>query len=163
MSRPRRRRDSTDYPPRGRGVAATPRTIHVPAAASPRLVSADCPRRVESSARRSGRDSPATRLAAVVRLDDTLRGVGPLLKTADGRKVAKAALDAPSFQTKAFKRAFNAYSDNVFYEKNDPDRANLYLLGGTPPSSKQTIQCDAASSPRRRGVTGSSRQVHAPK
>jgi len=89
---------------------------------------------------RGSPDSPAARLANVLRLEDALRGVGPLLQTKEGWKLAKATLDAPSFQTKAFKKAFNAYSDNVYYSKNDPDRANLYLLGGTPPSAKQTIQ-----------------------
>ena len=59
---------------------------------------------------------------------------------ADGRALAQAALASPAFETKAIKKAFNAYSDNVYYEKGDSDRTNLYLLGGTPPSSKQTIQ-----------------------
>lgn len=53
---------------------------------------------------------------------------------------ARKTLADPAFEKKNFKRAFNAYSDNVYYERSDPDRANLYLLGGTPPSNKQTIQ-----------------------
>ena len=86
------------------------------------------------------RDSPGQRLSKVLRLEDAIRAMGPMLGTADGRSLAAAALASPSFETKAIKKAFNAYSDNVYYEKGDSDRANLYLLGGTPPSSKQTIQ-----------------------
>ena len=86
------------------------------------------------------RDSPGQRLSKVLRLEDAIRAMGPQLATADGRSLAAAALASPSFETKAIKKAFNAYSDNVYYEKGDSDRANLYLLGGTPPSSKQTIQ-----------------------
>ena len=86
------------------------------------------------------RDSPGQRLSKVLRLEDAIRAMGPMLGTADGRSLAAAALASPAFETKAIKKAFNAYSDNVYYEKGDSDRANLYLLGGTPPSSKQTIQ-----------------------
>ena len=85
-------------------------------------------------------DSPGARLARVLRLEDAIRAMGPQLASVDGRALALAALLSPSFETKAIKKAFNAYSDNVFYEKKDSDRANLYLAGGTPPSSKQTIQ-----------------------
>ena len=85
-------------------------------------------------------DSPGSRLARVLRLEDAIRAMGPQLASVDGRALALAALLSPSFETKAIKKAFNAYSDNVFYEKKDSDRANLYLAGGTPPSSKQTIQ-----------------------
>ncbi len=86
------------------------------------------------------RDSPGQRLSKVLRLEDAIRAMGPMLATADGRSLAAAALASPAFETKAIKKAFNAYSDNVYYEKGDSDRATLYLLGGTPPSSKQTIQ-----------------------
>ena len=100
------------------------------------------------------RDSPGQRLSKVLRLEDAIRAMGPMLATADGRSLAAAALASPSFETKAIKKAFNAYSDNVYYEKGDSDRANLYLLGGTPPSSKQTIQymwpCGVHSARRHR-------------
>ncbi len=36
-----------------------------------------------------------------------------------------------------FKKAFNAFADNIYY--SDPDRANLYLGGGAIPKSTQTI------------------------
>ena len=86
-----------------------------------------------------GAAQTAARLAEVVRLGDALRALGADLGTAPGWRRARAALAAPAFQPKAFKRAFNAYSDNVYYAKADPDRANLYLLGGAPPSTAQTV------------------------
>ncbi len=36
-----------------------------------------------------------------------------------------------------FKKAFNAFADNIYY--SDPDRANLYLGGGAVPQSTQTL------------------------
>lgn len=81
----------------------------------------------------------AARLADVLKLEDALRAVGADLDGPDGWRRAKATLATPAFATKAFKRAFNGYSDNVYYSRSDPDRANLYLLGGAPPSTAQTI------------------------
>ena len=37
-----------------------------------------------------------------------------------------------------FKKTFNKYSDNIYY--SDPRRANLYLGGGTTPTTQQTSQ-----------------------
>ena len=37
-----------------------------------------------------------------------------------------------------FKKIFNRYSDNIYYD--DPARANLYLAGGTTPTTTQTTQ-----------------------
>ena len=85
------------------------------------------------------RDSPGQRLSKVLRLEDAIRAMGPHA-CYRGRPLLAPPLASPAFETKAIKKAFNAYSDNVYYEKGDSDRANLYLLGGTPPSSKQTIQ-----------------------
>jgi hypothetical protein len=36
-----------------------------------------------------------------------------------------------------FKKAFNAFADNIYY--SDPDRANVYLGGGAVPQSTQTL------------------------
>jgi hypothetical protein len=36
-----------------------------------------------------------------------------------------------------FKKAFNAFADNIYY--SDPDRANLYLGGGAIPKTSQSI------------------------
>ena len=66
----------------------------------------------------------AARLAAVLRVERALRALRPLLGAdAAAWREALAALANPPFEKKAFKRIFNAYSDNVYYEKNDADRA----------------------------------------
>mmetsp|Transcript_12918 Transcript_12918/g.29488 ORF Transcript_12918/g.29488 Transcript_12918/m.29488 type:complete len:295 (+) Transcript_12918:120-1004(+) len=41
------------------------------------------------------------------------------------------------FDKIAFKKTFNAYSDNIYY--SDPDRANLYLGGGATPRPTQSL------------------------
>jgi hypothetical protein len=41
------------------------------------------------------------------------------------------------FEKIRFKKAFNAFADNIYY--SDPDRANLYLAGGAVPQSTQTL------------------------
>lgn len=77
------------------------------------------------------------RLAAVMTIIDTFASMRPAIERGEYASVAEALTNAP-FEKKAFKRTFNAYSDNIYY--SNPDRANVYLLGGTPPSNKQTIQ-----------------------
>lgn len=44
----------------------------------------------------------------------------------------------PKYNPSVFKKIFNRYSDNIFYQ--DSKRANLYLGGGTTPDSQQTSQ-----------------------
>ncbi|KAJ1454205.1 hypothetical protein M885DRAFT_522396 [Pelagophyceae sp. CCMP2097] len=85
--------------------------------------------------------SDAVRLAAVYTAFDKLAALkSEINRGRPGWAAAQQVLFKAPFEKKAFKRVFNAYSDNVYYEKGDADRANLYLLGGTPPSTKQTIQ-----------------------
>lgn len=43
------------------------------------------------------------------------------------------------FATLEFKRIFNAYADNIYYSSGSAE-ANVYLLGGATPSSRQTNQ-----------------------
>lgn len=43
----------------------------------------------------------------------------------------------PNLDKKAFKKAFNAFADNIYYV--DTDRANVYLGGGATPGSTQSI------------------------
>ena len=47
-------------------------------------------------------------------------------------------LNKEVYETVAFKKIFNKYADNIYY--SDPREANLYLGGGTTPTSKQTTQ-----------------------
>ncbi len=50
---------------------------------------------------------------------------------------ALAILEGTKYEKVAFKKIFNAYGDNIYY--NDPDRANLYLGGGATPKTEQSI------------------------
>ncbi|KAL7529554.1 hypothetical protein ACHAWF_003028 [Thalassiosira exigua] len=50
---------------------------------------------------------------------------------------ADAILSKPLFEKIQFKKAFNAFADNIYY--SDPDRANLYLGGGAVPKTTQSI------------------------
>jgi len=81
------------------------------------------------------KDSGADRLAAVLLVIDAFEALRPALKDYEA---SLAVLEKPPFERKAFKKVFNAYADNIYYA--DPDRANLYLLGGATPTNKQTIQ-----------------------
>ena len=59
----------------------------------------------------------------------------------DDKKVSvlndiKSILSSSKYNAKEFKKIFNRYSDNIFYQ--DPRRANIYLGGGAIPDSSQT-------------------------
>lgn len=56
----------------------------------------------------------------------------------DLTKAMLLILSDPKYNKAELKRTFNRYSDNIFY--SNPDEANLYLAGGTTPSSRQTQQ-----------------------
>jgi hypothetical protein len=58
--------------------------------------------------------------------------------TGDVVKNMITVLSDSKYDKKEIKRIFNRYSDNIFY--SNPDEANLYLAGGTTPSSRQTQQ-----------------------
>lgn len=52
-------------------------------------------------------------------------------------KKADAIIEQPIFDKINFKKAFNAFADNIYY--SDPDRANLYLGGGAIPKPTQSL------------------------
>jgi hypothetical protein len=56
----------------------------------------------------------------------------------DLTKAILSILSDSKYNKVELKRTFNRYSDNIFY--SNPDEANLYLAGGTTPSSRQTQQ-----------------------
>jgi len=77
-------------------------------------------------------------LAPIVKISDTLKSLDSLLMDGPkGWEEAKAIVSAPPFTKIEFKKTFNAYSDNIYY--SNPDRANVYLLGGAEPSSLQSL------------------------
>jgi len=53
-------------------------------------------------------------------------------------KHSKDILEKPEYSTKVTKSIFNRYSDNIYLAS--PDQANVYLAGGTLPSTLQTEQ-----------------------
>lgn len=57
---------------------------------------------------------------------------------ANWRALADRVQRDPALETKALKRMFNFYSDNIYF--SDERRANVYLLGGTAPETAQTQQ-----------------------
>lgn len=52
-------------------------------------------------------------------------------------KKIESILSKELFDKINFKKAFNAFADNIYY--SDPDRANLYLGGGAVPQTSQSI------------------------
>lgn len=78
-------------------------------------------------------------LAPILAIGEEIRAVDGLVNIEDGAGLREASeiLSGPQFTKKGFKKTFNAYGDNIYY--TDPDRANLYLGGGAPPSSEQTV------------------------
>jgi predicted small secreted protein len=52
-------------------------------------------------------------------------------------KKALAILEQEKYQKTNFKKTFNAYGDNIYF--NDPERANIYLGGGATPKNEQSI------------------------
>jgi len=81
-------------------------------------------------------------LAAVLAIIDTFVSLRPAISKGspeDWQAIVDILSQVP-FDKTSFKRIFNAFADNIYYEKSDPDRANAYLLGGAVPSNKQTIQ-----------------------
>jgi hypothetical protein len=87
-------------------------------------------------------------LVPILSVNEDLRLIGNSLKSisrsnlkSDIELTLRSILDILNkevYETKTFKKTFNKYADNIYY--SDPREANLYLAGGTTPSSKQTTQ-----------------------
>lgn len=82
---------------------------------------------------------PALLLVPIVQMRATLNKVAPLLEDPARWDALRAVLSTGPFETREFKRIFNAYSDNIYYAADSPE-ANAYLLGGATPSTQQTTQ-----------------------
>lgn len=76
------------------------------------------------------------RLAGVLAVMEAFGNLRPMIEQRSYARVV-TILSEPPFDKKSFKRIFNAYTDNVYY--SDPDRANVYLLGGAVPTTGQTM------------------------
>ena len=79
-------------------------------------------------------------LVPILKMDQELREINSLAHESDRTSAlpkALAILQNGSYDKIAFKKVFNAYSDNIYY--SDPDRANAYLGGGATPKNEQSI------------------------
>ena len=80
-------------------------------------------------------------LVPIVEISRDLERVSACLTAPKASNVAQAGriLQQPQLSSvKMLKKAFNRYSDNIFYE--DARQANVYLGGGTTPNTLQTQQ-----------------------
>ena len=79
-------------------------------------------------------------LVPILQMQKALRDIRPLINDASRFGGLLEALTTGPFELVEFKRIFNAYADNIYYVAGSPE-ANLYMLGGATPSTKQTTQC----------------------
>jgi len=78
-------------------------------------------------------------LVPILQMQKALRDIRPLINDASRFGGLLEALTTGPFELVEFKRIFNAYADNIYYVAGSPE-ANLYMLGGATPSTKQTTQ-----------------------
>jgi len=89
-------------------------------------------------------DAYPTLLVPILKIDKELNEIRMLVRADGEEKPSKEAmskalaiLQQPTYEKINFKKTFNRYGDNIYY--NDPDRANLYLGGGATPKNEQSI------------------------
>jgi len=98
------------------------------------------------SAKPAAFDQYVALLQPILAVEGDLVAINELVN--DGKLVTKedyqalfakvdAMLSKSQFDKINFKKAFNAFADNIYY--SDPDRANLYLGGGAVPKNTQSI------------------------
>lgn len=77
-------------------------------------------------------------LVPILQMDDEISSIQSQFSSRDWAKLLaiKSAVASEKYNTKALKRTFNKYSDNIYY--TDPAKANIYLAGGAMPDSSQT-------------------------
>jgi hypothetical protein len=81
-------------------------------------------------------------LVPIVKMSNDINKVNELVNDngdskQESYKTARDILSQSKFTKIEFKKMFNAYGDNIYY--SDPDRANLYSLGGATPKSEQSM------------------------
>lgn len=84
-------------------------------------------------------DKPALQLIPIVQMRATLGKLKPAVADQKRWDELLIVLTTGPFESREFKRIFNAYSDNIYYASGSSE-ANAYLLGGATPSSAQTTQ-----------------------
>ena len=83
--------------------------------------------------------TPAQLLLPIVQMEVALKSLAPSVADEKRWDSVIALLTSGPFETLEFKKIFNAYADNIYYESGS-EEANAYLLGGATPSSSQTRQ-----------------------
>ncbi len=85
-----------------------------------------------------GKTEAYTRLLVpILKVNSDLVKVNAAVHDRNQWKQVQEILSASSYEKVTFKKAFNAYGDNIYY--NDPERANLYLAGGATPGNEQSL------------------------
>jgi hypothetical protein len=89
-------------------------------------------------------DAYPSLLVPILKIDMEFNEIRSLVRSGGDSKPSKEAmskalaiLQQPTYDKINFKKTFNKYGDNIYY--NDPDRANLYLGGGATPKNEQSI------------------------
>lgn len=89
-------------------------------------------------------DAYPSLLFPILKIESELNEIRSLVRSGGESKPSKEAmskalaiLQQPTYDKINFKKTFNRYGDNIYY--NDPDRANLYLGGGATPKNEQSI------------------------
>ena len=89
-------------------------------------------------------DAYPSLLVPILKIDMEFNEIRSLVRSGGESKPSKEAmskalaiLQQPTYDKINFKKTFNKYGDNIYY--NDPDRANLYLGGGATPKNEQSI------------------------
>ena len=73
---------------------------------------------------------PVMLLVPIAVIEATLVGMQAAISTPESWESLRSTLTSGPFETKAFKKIFNDFADNIYYSASESDRANAYLGGG---------------------------------
>jgi hypothetical protein len=82
---------------------------------------------------------PVLLLIAIAKIELALLKVAASVEQTERWESLQTTLRSAPFSKIEFKKAFNSYSDNIYYGA-DSGRANVYLGGGATPTTLQTTQ-----------------------
>jgi hypothetical protein len=84
-------------------------------------------------------NQPVLLLIPITRIEASLLNMSTAIEDPDRWETTRQTLKASPFTKASFKKTFNAFSDNIYYD-SESGRANAYLGGGAAPSTLQTNQ-----------------------
>jgi hypothetical protein len=76
-------------------------------------------------------------LVPILEISIELKSLDSLVHNSDNWSQVQEIIKQSKYDKVPFKKAFNAFADNIYY--SDPDRANAYLGGGATPKTEQSI------------------------